>query len=50
MKPQGPCKDCPDRHTACHDECEKYKDFKAKLDEQRRQYRLDNIIRPKKKR
>ena len=22
-----PCKDCPDRHPACHDRCEKYKAF-----------------------
>lgn len=20
----SPCKDCPDRHHACHDKCEKY--------------------------
>lgn len=25
----APCKDCPDRHTACHDTCEKYKAFRA---------------------
>ena len=23
-----PCKDCTDRHIACHCECEKYKEFK----------------------
>ena len=22
---KGPCKDCPDRHPACHDQCEKYR-------------------------
>lgn len=27
LKP--PCKDCPDRHLACHDHCEKYKAFDA---------------------
>lgn len=25
---KAPCKDCPDRHRACHDTCEKYKQFK----------------------
>lgn len=25
MKP--PCKDCLDRHEACHDSCVKYKEF-----------------------
>lgn len=24
----SPCKDCQDRHTACHGHCEKYKDWK----------------------
>ena len=24
----SPCKDCPDRHTACHGHCEKYKEWK----------------------
>lgn len=23
-----PCKDCPDRHPACHDTCPKYAEFK----------------------
>lgn len=27
------CKDCPDRHLACHDTCERYKAVKAKADE-----------------
>lgn len=27
----APCKDCPDRHTACHDQCQKpeYLAFRA---------------------
>ena len=29
----SPCKDCVDRHTACHDKCEKYKAWKSRLDE-----------------
>lgn len=24
----APCKECPDRHRACHDSCEKYQEFK----------------------
>ena len=24
---KAPCKDCPNRHYACHDKCEKYKEF-----------------------
>ena len=37
----SPCKDCSDRHTACHDHCEKFKEYKAireKENEARRQY------------
>ena len=30
MKPQAPCKGCPDRDTVngCHDRCEKYQQYK----------------------
>lgn len=28
-----PCKDCADRHEACWGKCEKYKAWKARLDE-----------------
>lgn len=31
-----PCKDCPDRHTACHDTCSKYK---AAKDESYEEYK-----------
>lgn len=27
---QSPCKNCNDRHPACHDRCESYKDFITK--------------------
>lgn len=27
-----PCKDCKDRHQACHDHCEKYKEWKKELE------------------
>jgi hypothetical protein len=36
-----PCKDCVERHTACHDHCERFKEYKAireKENEARRQY------------
>lgn len=26
-RPMPPCKDCPDRHTACWDSCSAYKEF-----------------------
>lgn len=28
----APCKDCTERHEACHDSCDKYKEWKAELD------------------
>ncbi len=36
-----PCKDCYVRHTACHDECRGYAEWKTKLEkvkEERRKY------------
>ncbi len=30
MKETAPCKDCPDRHLACHDSCEKYKEWRER--------------------
>ena len=29
------CKDCEDRYPACHDSCEKYKEAKERLQEQK---------------
>lgn len=29
----NPCKDCTDRHIGCHSECDKYKYWKARLEE-----------------
>ena len=29
----SPCKDCTDRHTACHGSCDRYKEWKMRLDE-----------------
>ena len=30
---KGPCKNCPDRHYNCWSECEKYRAYRASLDE-----------------
>lgn len=30
---QAPCKGCPDRHSLCHANCERYLDFRKELDE-----------------
>lgn len=30
MMEMAPCKDCPDRHTACHGSCDKYKQWKER--------------------
>ena len=37
-----PCKDCPDRHLACHDKCEKYKEWKDYLTETKTKEKLDH--------
>ena len=29
----SPCKDCIDRHPACHDTCDLYKEWKRRLEE-----------------
>ncbi len=29
---RSPCKDCMDRHTLCHGSCQRYIDYKARLD------------------
>jgi hypothetical protein len=30
---ESPCLDCPDRVPACHDRCERFAEYKRKLDE-----------------
>ena len=32
-KPYAPCKDCPDRHEACHGHCEKFINYRKAVDE-----------------
>lgn len=29
MEKANPCRDCPDRHPACHDHCERYTAWRA---------------------
>ena len=41
-KPESPCQGCRDRRTACHDACEKFRQFKI---EQKKW--ADEIIRSK---
>lgn len=39
------CKDCPDRHRACHDHCEKYQTAKAENDRIKKLKRYDlNVV------
>lgn len=42
-----PCKGCTDRYTACHDKCEKYKEWKKLVDDAnkaRKEYQLKAAI------
>lgn len=56
VKTLSPCKDCVNRHSACHDTCKEYNAFKKQLDkarnEERERKRWDRIIneKPMKKR
>ena len=38
------CKDCPDRHLACHDSCRKYSEYKHELKVQRIYLKTNNTI------
>ena len=31
-KPKAPCMNCKERHEACHDTCEKYREYRVKQD------------------
>ncbi len=37
----GCCKDCKDRHMACHDSCEKYQDALAEWLERKRRIKAE---------
>lgn len=41
-----PCKNCPDRYPACHDNCDRYKEAKAKnLEIEKNKSEFDNAYR-----
>lgn len=37
----SPCKDCPGRRLHCHSECDKYKVFKSRKDEENKRIRQE---------
>lgn len=39
----SPCKDCKERDRACWDRCERYKKFKKKLAEAKRNREIDKL-------
>ena len=44
----APCKGCTERYTACHDHCERFKEYKAmreKENEARRQYERKPFVK-----
>lgn len=41
MSNVSPCKDCPNRHPACHGECDQYKEWVVKYHAEQ-QYLKDN--------
>lgn len=45
MRAKSPCKNCSDRHYACHDSCTKYKDFKEELEKERALIQKDKLVR-----
>lgn len=38
MEKSAPCKNCPDRHLACHDECKKYQEYKEHNESRKAEY------------
>lgn len=45
IRDKSPCKDCTDRHTACHGSCDRYKEWKLRLDELNKARREYDSIR-----
>ena len=45
MKPKPPCHNCENRHIGCHAECEKYIDFRKKLDDYNEVVKQDTLER-----
>ena len=35
--PNAPCKDCPDRHSGCHAECDKYQEYAKYMENERKE-------------
>ena len=42
----APCKNCEDRHTGCHAECEKYKAFAEEREKHRQERGLKTASMP----
>lgn len=43
----SPCKDCKNRHPACHDFCDRYKEWKQRLEkvnEERKKYNAKPFV------
>ena len=38
----SPCKDCSERSEACHDHCEKFREWKAQLEEAKARERKES--------
>lgn len=43
-KPSSPCKDCPDRYVGCHSKCNKYIDYKLKLEKYKEEQREKKYV------
>ena len=41
----SPCLDCPDRHRACWDSCERYREYQAVLQKQKDRLNFDKEVR-----
>lgn len=40
----SPCKDCKGRHMLCHSECDKYLEYRRKLDEINEKLAFENMV------
>lgn len=40
----APCLNCEERHTACHDGCDAYKEYKAQIDSIRAKFGEDAVL------
>lgn len=44
-RPKSGCMGCAERHPHCHGQCEKYREFRKKVEERNRQRKLENEAR-----